>query len=59
MTRTEDILEIHRVAALYGMLPVEDPNPPAKPKPAAAAARAPAPAPAATIVQGGRNIAAN
>lgn len=49
---------VNRVAALYGMLPVEDPNPPAKPKPAAAA-RAPAPAPAATIVQGGRNIAAN
>ena len=48
---------VNRVAALYGMLPLEDPNPPAKPKPAAAAVRPPAPATA--VVEGGRNIAAN
>ncbi len=61
---------VNRIASLYGMLPVEDPNPPAKPRTTAAPATPPpAPpstritvptdAPAAAYTQGGRNLAAN
>lgn len=60
---------VNRIAALYAMLPVEDPKPPAAARPTAATppVAPPAtrivvptsPAPAATILQGGRNVAAN
>jgi cell division protein FtsI/penicillin-binding protein 2 len=48
---------VNRIAALYGILPVEDPALSAKPKPATAAA--PVPPTPTTIVQGGRTVAAN
>ena len=60
---------VRRIAALYGMLPLEDPNPPPTAKPPTARPAAPPPvptptptpaaAPAANLTQGGRNLAAN
>ncbi len=47
---------VRRVAALYGILPLEDPNPP-KAKPQTAKPQTTAPSP--RVVQGGRTVAAN
>ena len=49
---------VNRIAALYGILPVEDPAAAAAAKARPAAAAAPPAAPA-TISQGGRTVAAN
>ena len=50
---------VNRIAALYGIMPVEDPAAAAKPKATAAVPATPAVAPAATLSQGGRTVAAN